>query len=723
MTPADFIDKWRQVELKERAAAQEHFLDLCRLLELPTPAEVDPKGETFTFEKRVSKAAGGRGFADVWKRGHFAWEYKGRGKDLNAAYVQLLLYRDDLENPPLLVVSDIQRILVHTNFTDTTKKIYEIALKDLEKPEARQLLKQVFTDPSSLNPKSQREAITAEATEQIGQIALHLRDRRHNPEHVAHFMMQLVFALFAEDINLLPNRVVSKILEKTGTNPDIAQRYLGELFTAMAQGGVAALEEIPSFNGGLFQGGEVLRLEADELHILHEAAKLDWSEVEPAIFGTLFERSLDPEKRSQLGAHYTSRDDILRIVQPVVMEPLWREWEEIRITAKEHLEAPEHDHAATASRLRRERVDEPIAEFLRKLQTIRVLDPACGSGNFLYIAMQQLKDLEKDVVTFAQGVGAPGYMTVGPKQFYGLELNVFARELTSMVIWIGYLQWNRANGESNQQRPILEKLDNIQLHDALMNEDGTEYGWPEAEFIIGNPPFLGSQLMRSELGDGYVDRLRTRFEDRLPGQSDFVCYWFEKARAHIELAAGRRAGLLATNSIRGGANRQVLKRIKNTSEIFMAWSDEPWILEGAAVRVSIVAFGQHHHAKHLDGAVVADINADLTSGVDLAHATPLEQNAGRAFQGPVKIGAFDIQGEVAREWLRSPNPSGFDNRDVLKPFVNGRDILATSRDRWIVDFGDRSVEEASRYVLPFAHVEENVKPSRMKNKRESRRKN
>ena len=228
-------------------------------------------GESYTFERRVGKVAGGRGFADVWKKDHFGWEYKGPGKDLGAAYRQLLTYREDLDNPPLLIVSDIQNTLIHTNFTGTTKKVYEVGLEELADPAKLALLRQAFTDPATLNPKRQRERITEDATDRIGSIARRLQDRGHPPEQVAHFLMQLVFALFAEDVKLLPNHIVTRILERTGTNPGYAERYLTELLRAMAEGGLAVMEEIPQFNGGLFQGEEALRLEEEELRYHHQA--------------------------------------------------------------------------------------------------------------------------------------------------------------------------------------------------------------------------------------------------------------------------------------------------------------------------------------------------------------------------------------------------------------------------------------------------------------------
>ena len=520
MTPQEFAVKWRQgaQHLSERAAAQSHFIDLCHLLLLEDPITADPTGLDYGFEKHVRKVASkDKGFADVWRRGFFGWEYKREGRRLEDAYRQLLLYREDLDNPPLLVVCDLVRFEVHTNFTGSTKKVYSFTLEDLESGRtlesgktALEVLRLTLTDPEALNPRLQRERVTQQATAKVGEVAQHLQARGFEAEAVAHFMMQLVFALFAEDTALLPANLVTRILEKTKNTPERAKRYLDDLFLAMSQGGEVLLEDVRHFNGGLFDGRSALPLEKADIERLLEAARLDWDEVEPAIFGTLFERSLDPAKRSQLGAHYTSREDILRIVEPVILGPLRKEWAEIRARAESYLSSTEASFPTTLLRTdpkrpdaerkekreRTQKVFEPLNTFLGRLHSLKVLDPACGSGNFLYVAMQSLKDLERDVLNFAATAGAPGLALLSPKQFYGYEVNVFAFELASVVVWIGYLQWSRANGDPINQSPILERLNTIQRRDALLNEDGSEAQWVEADYIVGNPPFLGDKKCR-----------------------------------------------------------------------------------------------------------------------------------------------------------------------------------------------------------------------------------
>jgi type II restriction/modification system DNA methylase subunit YeeA len=310
MTVAEFIAKWRKVDLKERSAAQEHFLDLCHVFDHPTPAEADPTGEKFCFEKGAAKHGGGDGFADVWKRGFFGWEYKGKHKDLNAAYDQLLRYRDALENPPLLVLCDLDRIVVRTNFTGTISAVYDIPLEALVEPRNIEIVRAVFHDPETLRPGRTSAAVTQEAAARIGEIAASMRERALDPTAVAHFLDRVVFCLFAEDARLLPDMVFSRIAEKSGGDPARFGKTLGALFDAMATGGDFGLETIRHFNGSLFDDRAVPDLTADDLKRIAATASLDWSAVDPSIFGTLFERGLDPAKRSQLGAHFTGIEDI-----------------------------------------------------------------------------------------------------------------------------------------------------------------------------------------------------------------------------------------------------------------------------------------------------------------------------------------------------------------------------------------------------------------------------
>ncbi len=286
----------------------------------------------------------------------------------------------------------------------------------------------------------------------------------------------------------------------------------------------------------------------------------------------------------------------------------------------------------------------------------------------------------------------------------------------------------RRNGFNASRDPILKPLETIECRDALIAPDGSEATWPKADVIVGNPPFLGDKRMRSHLGDRYVTSLRALYHDRVQGGADLVCYWFAKSGQLVAEGKVKRVGLVATNSIRGGRNRTVLDWVVEQSTIFEAWSDEPWVLDGAAVRVSLICFAGEETPTPkglcLDGQPVGRIHADLTgTAFDLTQAMRLPHNADMAFRGNMKAGAFDIPGELARHWLCRPsNPNGRRNKDVLKPRVNGSDLMGRSSDRWIIDFGNSmNVSDAAFYEAPFAHVVEQVKPSREKNRRKSLR--
>ncbi len=401
MTPQHFSSKWADNRRKESAASKEHFLDVCALVGSPTPGEADKDEEWFAFEKGVEKGvpspAGGkkrRGFADVFLRGSFAWEYKGPGKNLDDAYDQLRLYRDALENPPLMVVSDMDRFVVRTNFNDTPVEEFSFTNEEIgsDGGESVGLLKAVFVDPYSLKPGRTREAITEEVAERFGLLAKGLRDRGEEPHRAAHFLMKLVFCLFAEDAGLLPEGLFGEMVHSSLANPERFPERASSLFGAMAQpGGEVNWKPIRHFNGGLFADDVALELTRDELRVLVSAAKVDWGSVEPAVFGTLFERSLDPDKRSQLGAQYTSKEDILRVVEPVMMAPLRQEWERVRAEIEVDAtaeELPRNPSARTQAVNRIQRgAQERLETFAGKIRSTRVLDPACGSGNFLYVSL------------------------------------------------------------------------------------------------------------------------------------------------------------------------------------------------------------------------------------------------------------------------------------------------------------------------------------------------
>lgn len=724
LTPQAFAAKWRQATIKERSGYQEHFIDLCRLIGHPTPVEDDPSGTRYAFEAGADKQKGGQGWADVWKRGHFAWEYKGKHANLDKAYQQLLQYRESLQNPPLLVVSDMETIQIHTNFTNTVKRVVTLDLDALLTPRGLQQLRDVFTNPEAFRAQQTTEQVTREAAAEFAELAALLRKYGEEPQRIAHFLIRLLFCLFAEDTGLLPGKVFSQLVEATKHRAPLFVEELRTLFARMASGGFYAMQDIPHFNGRLFDDADVLPLDSEAVKILQRVAALDWSSIEPSILGTLFERSLDPAKRSQLGAHYTSRDDILLIVEPVLMAPLRRRWEAVQAQAQALADRRDAASGGTATRLQNE-LRALLLGFAGEIAGTRVLDPACGSANFLYVALKQLLDLEKEVITLAQTLNAGAFFpSVTPEQLYGIEVNEYAHELAQVTVWIGYLQWLSDNGYGRPSEPILKPLDTITRMDAILAFDEAgrpvEPAWPAADVIIGNPPFLGGKRLRAELGNAYVNNIFTLYDGRVPREADLVIYWFERARALIELGSVKRAGLLSTQAIRGGANRKVLEQIKATGDIFMAWGDRKWYQEGAAVQVSMVGYDNgSEQLRALDGATVTSINANLTSNLDLTKATRLQENAGLAYMGDTKGGAFDLAPELAAAMLAAPrNPNGRPNSDVVKPWVNGLDITRRPRGMHIIDFGiDMSQADAALYELPFAHVEREVKPERMKNNR------
>lgn len=735
MTPSEFLTKWRANELKERSASQSHFNDLCALLGVLDPVSADPRGEFFTFEKGANKTSGGNGWADVWKRGCFAWEYKGRHANLDAAYRQLLQYAVALENPPLLIVSDMDRIVIRTNWTNSVQEVHTFALDDLIDGAVRARLKAAFTDPDQFKPEKSRQELTEETAREFAGLAQRLRERGHEAHQVAHFVNQLVFCMFAEDVGLLPDHLFKKMLEVSRRNPAEFAENAATLFGAMAhKGGKVGFTAIEWFNGGLFTDNQVLPVEPEDIEQLIQAAGRDWSQIDPSILGTLFERGLDPAKRSQLGAHYTDRDKIMMIVRPVIIEPLEAEWAAALAKMTAIVESAPKRTAerllTPAEKRKAERLKAEAAAihsaFIERLAGFRVLDPACGSGNFLYVALRALKDIEHRANLDAEALGLPrGFPRVGPESVLGIELNPYAAELARVSVWIGEIQWMRRNGFDAAKNPILRPLDTIECRDAVLAEDGTRAEWPDADVVVGNPPFLGNKKMIAELGEEYTVALRKAWPE-VSGGVDLVCYWFAKAWAMMVSGRLQRAGLVSTNSIRGGANREVLMPIVEHGRIFEAWSDEGWTVDGAAVRVSMVCFQAKEASAVLNGVEVARISSDLTpvdDEDDFTAAAKLSANRDITFQGTIKVGDFDIDGDVARAWITLPsNPNGLGNSAVVKPWMNGMDVTRRPSGRWVVDFGtDMSDSDAAMFEVPYQHLLEHVAPVRALIRRQGQR--
>jgi type II restriction/modification system DNA methylase subunit YeeA len=634
----------------------------------------------------------------------FGWEYKGKKKNLDEAYKQLLRYREALLNPPLLVVCDFDRYIVKTNFNGTVQEVHEFTNADIDRPENLRILHALFENPDFLKPQRTTAQVTKDLAAQIAEIAKSLQsleagelaDARTRKEmnfaqkknlRIARFLNRVVFCFFAEDTGLLPKNLFSDIAKSGIDDPKLFAETLEKLFAVMAKGGTFGKDKIRYFNGHLFEDSTVFELTEDELRKLATAGEADWQFIEPSIMGTLFERALDESQRSQLGAHYTSEADIRTLVEPVLMAPLRREWAALKgeltpLMVGSALVGTPRCGVRSAQRANptRAQARDQLAAFQKKLAAVTVLDPACGSGNFLYVSLQLLLSLEKEVIAYATQLGFAFKPQVNVQQLRALEINPYAFELAQVSVQIGYLQWRRDNGFDNDRTPVLQNLDGFQNEDALLvphfrskaktlkeaqagehaGDDAlkfyTEREWPEADVIVGNPPFLGDKFMRGELGDNYVSELRKIYGERIPGQSDLCCYWFEKARDLIEHNKCNRAGLLATQGIRGGANRKVLKRIKETGDIFFAESSRDWILAGANVHVSMVGFDNSSETQRmLDGKSATEIGAQLSESKATSEVAILKANSDKSFMGVTPSGPSIVGTQTATDWLKAPN--------------------------------------------------------------------
>ena len=724
-TASGFAERWSGYSGSEVSQYQSHFNGLCEIVGHESPA--DRVGDTdFTFQRSAPTPGDRNGVADVFLRDRFVMEYKRLGGDLDEAYLQALRYRDGLGNPPLIIVCDFETIRVHTNFTGTVSETYYIGLDDLTDLDRQvrhrsavgvesqgpltvyETLQSCFFVPSRLRPLDTPEQLTEAAAGIFKEVADELT--RWNPgrdSEIAKFLSQILFAMFASDIGLLPKLQVTQLTEGLGPAPsEVFPIKVATLIDKMSQGALYDTPSIPHFNGGLFDGVPTgISVVPSIIPMLRKADALDWSHIEPSIFGTLFERVFNPEKRAQFGRHYTSREEIEAIVEPVVMTPLRKEWAAIRDSRRRNVD--------------RSRLAAELQAFVDRVGALRVLDPACGSGNFLYVCLNLLHGLEWEVLRWAIAAGVdPPDGRVHPRQLFGIEIDEYAQQLASVVVWIGHIQNGSRSGTDFLSRdPILEHLDNIECRDAVVSSNGDLIipDWPAADCIVGNPPFLGNKMMRGVMGYDAVDRLYATWDGIVPNGVDLCAYWFEKARQQISEGKASRAGLLATQGIRGGRSRKVLDKIVETGGIFFAISDRPWVLDGANVHISMVGFDDGSEpTKYLDGRVVSTIHSNLTSrSADVTRAVRLGANLGIAYQGINRRKQFEVSGPMARAWMDAPNPIPETSADVLHPIVTGREINDVSRDRWLIDFGtEMSESEACRYEKPYEYLMDLYDPQR-----------
>ncbi|PZV18113.1 MAG: class I SAM-dependent DNA methyltransferase [Leptolyngbya sp.] len=651
-----------------------------------------------TYEERVKKGSkkGNTGFADlVWKP-RVLIEMKKRGEDLNKHYSQAFEYWTRLvpDRPRYVMLCNFDQFWIFDFDIQLDTPVDMISLVQL--PERISAF--AFMEFENRKPvfNNNQVEVTERAARRMGELLVELKKRGEDGLTAQRFILQCVLAMFAEDRGLLPHSLFISCVQECLSGQS-SYDVLGGLFREMNTPGVTPAgryQGVEYFNGGLFSVIHPLQLSKEELKFLEISALEDWSKVRPAIFGNLFESAIDVQERHAHGIHFTSEADIMKIVRPTIS----RHWEE-RI-----------DAATTIAEL---------SALQLALQTYKVLDPACGSGNFLYIAYQELKRIEQLLLDkMAERRKSPrdqmqiGFVT--PQQFYGMDTNPFAVELARVTMMIGRKVAIDRLGLFEPALPLDTLDQNIECKDALFSD------WVQADAIIGNPPFLGGYRMRLELGDDYAERVFDKFSDVID-QVDFCSYWFRLA--HQNLNEQGRAGLVGTNTISQVKTRRASLDYltRNGGVIHEAISTQPWSGE-AVVHVSIVNWSYEEPQKYyLDNQAVETINSSLRVNADVSGSIKLKSNQNYSFEGIKTTGlGFLITEEQANQWIKADSK----NKDVLKPFSTGSDLTRNSNgqpERWIIDFNDMSVEDASNYSLLFNHVKTTVKPERDKNRRDARR--
>ena len=848
MTYLDFEARWQKSGGAERANYGLFLQDLCDLLGVPRPDPTtdQPVQDQYVLERAVTFNDGPKkstGRIDLYKRGCFILETK-QGTDspdsqqqaeksdraelglaaekrrkghalrgsvkweqmMQAARQQALGYvralPPDEPRPLFVLVVDVGYCIdVYANFAGVGDSYvpfpdqarFRLPLAALADEGTRTLLRNVWLAPRELDPSRRTARVTRELAGYLAGVSAQLERAGHAPEVVAQFLMRCLFTMFSEDVGLIPKASFTGML-RTYSTPELREFLpdaLRGLWATMDTGGFSPdlKARLRRFNGKLFHDATALPLTADQMALLLKAAEADWTEVEPAIFGTLLERALDPKERHSLGAHYTPRRYVERLVLPTVLEPLRREWTAAQAASARRLDEGQPKDAR-----------QELVRFLTRLTSLRILDPACGSGNFLYVTLEHLKRLEGEVLAAINAFGQTGLLdlgggtTVSPRQLLGLELNPRAAAIADVVLRIGYLQWHlRTHGITQLAEPLLDEYQNIRQQDAALRHDaptprldahgqpvtrwdGTtrlhpatgqsvpdetartpvlDYPnprpaeWPEADFIVGNPPFVGPARMREALGDGYTEALRQAYKGRVPDSADLVMYWWYNAAAAVQRGPAERFGFITTNSLKQTFNRRVMQPFLegDTPPLTLTFAipDHPWVdaAEGAAVRIAmtvaertptVAASGQLWNLKTesvAEGDEAAEVTfdeeqgrilPDLTIGAELDSVELLAANDGLANRGVSLFGAgFIVTPDKAKE-LGLGAIDGIEQH--IRAYRHGRDLTDKPRGVMVLDmFGLKSDEVLGRFPNAYQHLLENVKPERDQNNRPSRRDN